>query len=317
MADELLQKDITDTVNNRIQQLQSEGLQLPASYNAANALKSAWFALQKVETKDHKSALGFVDPKSVANALLDMVTQGLSPAKTQVYFVAYGKDMTMMRSYFGTQAVLKRLSDIDDVWAEVVHQDDEFEIGSEHGRTIVTKFKPSFANQDKPLVGAFAAIERADGQVLYTVMTKKEIEMAWSHRRNSGKVQQEFPQEMAKRTVINRAAKNLINTSDDSDLLIDAINRTTHDEYENDSKSRKDVTPETTNVKDFLNAPKQGKNKPKPVTKKKETTNDLTAKEVKNDVKTDRVDHKPVKSKTNAERAQETDLFKDTDTAPF
>lgn len=46
---------------------------------------------------------------------------------------------------------------------------------------------------------------------------------------------------MAKRTVINRAAKSFINTSDDSDLLIDSVNRTTENEYDNE---RVDITPE-------------------------------------------------------------------------
>ena len=49
---------------------------------------------------------------------------------------------------------------------------------------------------------------------------------------------------MAKRTVINRAAKMYINTSDDSDLLAGSINTVTANEYE-DEPERKDVTPET------------------------------------------------------------------------
>jgi recombination protein RecT len=45
---------------------------------------------------------------------------------------------------------------------------------------------------------------------------------------------------MAKRTVINRAAKAFINTSDDSDLLIESINNTTSNEYQ-DENERKEV----------------------------------------------------------------------------
>lgn len=242
----LLQKDITDVVNTRIKSLESEGLQLPVNYNAANALKSAWFTIQKVQDKNKRPALEVVTKDSLANSLLDMVVQGLSPAKTQLYFVVYGSELQMQRSYFGTQAVLKRLSNVKDIWAEVIHQDDEFEIGSEKGRTIVTNFKPNFENQDKPLVGAYAVVEKNDGELIYTIMTKAEIDKAWSKRRNSGTVQKEFPQEMAKRTVINRAAKSFINTSDDSDLLTDSINRTTAEEYENE---RKDITPNSEKTK--------------------------------------------------------------------
>jgi len=48
-----------------------------------------------------------------------------------------------------------------------------------------------------------------------------------------------FPEEMAKRTVINRAAKYLINTSNDNDLFVQAAKDTLENEFE-----RKDVTPE-------------------------------------------------------------------------
>src|SRR5699024_3228890 len=66
-------------------------------------------------------------------------------------------------------------------------------------------------------------------------------ETAWGQSKTQQDVHKKFPQEMAKRTVINRAAKAFINTSDDSDLLVDAINRSTENEYDNE---RKDITPE-------------------------------------------------------------------------
>ena len=66
-------------------------------------------------------------------------------------------------------------------------------------------------------------------------MTKKEIDASWSQAKTTN-VQKKFPQEMAKRTVINRAAKAFINTSGDSDLLIEAINNTTENEYDNGPK---------------------------------------------------------------------------------
>lgn len=244
MNEIIIQKDITDQVSNRIKGLEEEGLKLPVNYNAANALKSAWFAIQKAQDRNRKPALEVATKESIANALLDMVVQGLSPAKTQCYFVVFGKELQLQRSYFGTQAVLKRLNNVKDIWAEVVHKDDVFKIGSNQGRTIVKEFEPDFANQDKDIVGAFAVIEKTDGERVYTVMTKKEINKSWSKAKIKN-VQNDFPQEMAKRTVINRAAKSFINTSDDSDLLTESIKRTTENEFDND---RKDVTPQTEKV---------------------------------------------------------------------
>lgn len=236
-------KTITQKVLARIDQMKEEQeLSLPVNYNAANALNSAYLALQKVKTRNGKNALEACTPTSISKALLDMTLQGLSPAKDQCYFIAYGNELQMKRSYFGTVAAVKRLDGVQKVRAEVVHQDDEFEIGSNDDmELIVKKFVPKFENQDKPIIGAFALIKTDEGNS-YTVMTKKEIDQSWSQtRQKNNRVQKDFSQEMAKRTVLNRAAKMFINTSDDSDLLTGAINDTTANEF--DDEARKDVTP--------------------------------------------------------------------------
>lgn len=239
----VMQKDITDQVSNRISQLQDDGLALPKDYNPQNALKAAWFKLQQTKDRSNRPALQVCTRSSIANALLDMVTQGLSPAKTQCYFIVYGNEVQLQRSYFGTIAAVKRLSSVKDIDAQVVHQGDEFAIGADElGRINVTKFVPKFENLDKPIKGAFAFIELANGDVHYTVMTQKQIMTSWGQSRQHN-VQQKFADEMAKRTVINRAAKMYINTSDDSDLLTGSINTVTANEYE-DEPERKDVTPE-------------------------------------------------------------------------
>lgn len=233
-------KQITSAVAERLDTLKDEGLALPAHYNAQNALKAAYLRLQTVKDRQGRPALTVCTEPSIANALLDMAIQGLSPAKNQCYFIVYGNELQMQRSYFGTIAALKRLDSIEDIDAQVIHQGDEFEIGAdETGHIIVTKFKPSFANLDKPIKGAFAFIKLTNGRTAYTVMTKAQIDVSWSQSRNrQNKVQDKFSDEMAKRTVINRAAKMFINTSDDSDLLTGSINAATEAEYE----EPKDVT---------------------------------------------------------------------------
>ena len=46
---------------------------------------------------------------------------------------------------------------------------------------------------------------------------------------------------MAKKTVINRACKRFINTSDDSPVLVDAFNRTTESEYNREERTYYDA----------------------------------------------------------------------------
>ncbi|MCY7895136.1 recombinase RecT [Bacillus vallismortis] len=237
----IIQKDITDDVNKSLTRLQDDGLVLPSNYNASNALKSAFFKLQEVRDKNGKPALEVCSRESIANSLLDMVVQGLSPAKTQCYFIVYGNQLQLNRSYFGTQAVLKRLTNVKDIWSNVIFDGDVFDYEIVGGREKLLKHETKFQNRDNDILGAYAVIKTIEDEEILTVMTRKEIETSWTQAKTKS-VQNKFPQEMAKRTVINRAAKSFINTSDDSDLLVQAINNSTENEYDNDNE-RVDITP--------------------------------------------------------------------------
>ncbi|MCG0717082.1 recombinase RecT [Lactiplantibacillus plantarum] len=234
-----MSNELVTMVNNNIEDMKNnEGLSLPPDYSVGNALNSAYLILS--DTSKGQPLLDKCDQGSVIKALMNMAIQGLSPAKNQCYFIPYGNQLVMQRSYFGSISVVKRLSNVKDIQAQVVHKDDTFKIGGKDGVLVVKEFEPSFENLDKPIIGAFAWIEDINGNRTYTVMTKKDIDTSWSHAKTK-KVQNEFPEEMAKRTVINRAAKFYINSSSDNDLFVKAVNETTSNEYENDD--RKDVTP--------------------------------------------------------------------------
>ncbi|VDC41810.1 hypothetical protein FMV2238Y02_02520 [Streptococcus canis] len=253
MASEIvtIQKDITDIVNSKISMLQNEGLVIAPNYAPANALKSAFFKILKTKDRNKKPALEVCTKDSIANSLLEMVTQGLSPAKNQCYFIVYGNELQLQRSYFGTMAVLLQQQKIKSIKAEVIYEGDEFELEIVDGEKKFKKHSTHWKNQDNPIEGAYCIIEDIDGNTKLTLMTKKEIDKSWSKTKTGGGTQKEFPQEMAKKTVINRAAKFFINISDDSDILADSINKTTADEFV-DERQLKDVTPQETNSLDDL-----------------------------------------------------------------
>ncbi|MGQ7388896.1 recombinase RecT [Streptococcus suis] len=243
----VIQKDITDAVNAKVSQMQNEGLVVAPNYAPANALKSAFFAMTNSPSGN---LLEKCSKESIANALLDMVVQGLSPAKTQCYFIPYGSTLKMTRSYFGTMKVVKQLSNVKDIWAEVVFEGDVLKIRNDNGRKVLESHETDWTNQDNAIIGAYCIIEKVDGERILTVMTKKEIDRSWQQSKNKS-VQNAFPQEMAKRTVINRAAKQFFNTSDDSDILIEAVNRTTENEFD-DSRQIKEAEPVQSAGQDIL-----------------------------------------------------------------
>ncbi|KAA8440453.1 recombinase RecT [Weissella paramesenteroides] len=231
------QQLVANSVTKDFQDLvEAQGFKVPDWYHVANALQEAVATLPTVK------GITSVSADSIKKTLFDMVVQGLSPAKTQVYFIAYGNQLQMQRSYFGTQQVLKRLKDIKDIQAYVVRKDEEFDVDyDENGGLIVKAHHTDFMKLDNEIVGAYAVITKADGEKQYEVMTKKQIDTSWGQARSTN-VHKKFPEEMAKRTVINRAAKNIINTSGDDDNLIAAINSTTANENNYDDEP-KDVTP--------------------------------------------------------------------------
>lgn len=235
------QKQIADSVENKVAEFVKGGqLDLPADYSPGNAMRSAWLKLQEVQTKDYKPALEVATKDSVANALLSMVVQGLNPEKNQGYFIMYGSKLTFQRSYFGTMAVTKRVTGAKDIVGQVIYEGDDVAYDMVNGKIkdLVHKQKFGNINKDK-IIGAYATIVMPNPEDNYIeLMTFEEILAAWSQSKMWGKDQKapktgsthdKFAQEMAKKTVINRACKNFINSSDDSSVVSEFFNRQTGD----------------------------------------------------------------------------------------
>lgn len=196
--------------------------------------------MQTIEDKSGKKALEVCTKESIANSLLDMVIQGLSPAKNQCYFIPYGKELTLMRSYMGAVAVAKRMANVKDVIANVVYQGDEFayEIDPTTGNRIVTKHVQKLKNININKIDAVYAVVIREGFDNYTeIMTMEQVRKAWGQGATKGgsPAHKNFGEEMAKKTVINRALKVMINSSSDSEILADAYNRTKDNDYRDDN----------------------------------------------------------------------------------
>lgn len=246
MSNELAkqEKTIVDSVQKRIAEMQNSGsIELPNNYSVGNALKSAYLVLQETQTSGKKPVLQACTQESIANSLLDMATQGLNPSKDQCYFIAYGNKLTMERGYLGTIALTKRIKGVKDVKGYAVYKDDKFELGFDilTGKQKILEFCPGLNRDPKNLVGAFALI-LGDNEILHTeYMDINQIHKAWeqgSMKGNSG-AHKNFPDQMAIKTVINRACKYYVSTSDDSDKIAEFMNKSVEDtdrELEEDKK---------------------------------------------------------------------------------
>lgn len=233
------EKNITDKVLIRVKEMEETGnLNLPKNYSYQNALKSAYLILSETVDRNKQPVLTSCSKESICNALLDMVIQGLSPVKKQCYFIPFSGKLQLMKSYLGNIASTKRLNGVKDIFANVIYKDDDFEykIDLETGLKVINKHEQKLENIDlNKIIGAYAVITKEDGRNFVEVMTMDQIRKAWNQglTKGSSGAHKNFADEMAKKTVINRACKIFVNTSDDSDLLIESINRTNEYKEEN------------------------------------------------------------------------------------
>lgn len=269
----LVEKTISDNVLGRLKELEQVGaIKLPDNYVASNALKFAWLQLVRSVDKNEKPVLSVCSAASVANALLDMCVQGLNPAKKQCYFIAYGDVLECRRSYQGAISVVKRVSKVVDVNAQIVYEGDDFVYSfDKHGIATIVKHEQKLENiNDSKIRAAYAIMTYADGTTKAFVMNKNQIMNAWKMGSAAGnsKAHNNFGDEMCRKTVVNRACKWEINNSDDGAMFNE----------ENDSNDEAPITPVKNRVEngepiDFEEVTATPVTEEKPVSQEKPLTN--------------------------------------------
>ncbi len=215
--------NISEQVLARIETFQKAGgMTLPKDYSVENHMKSAWLILQSTQDRNGNYALQVCTKDSIANALFDMVLQGLAVSKKQGYFIVYGNRLEFQRSYFGTIALAKRAGGIKgEPVANVIYEGDEFvySIDPKTARISIIKHEQKIENIDNTKIkAAYALVTLPDGSTQVTIMSMQQIRAAWNQGATKGNspAHKNFAEEMAKKTVIGRACKAIINSSDDA-----------------------------------------------------------------------------------------------------
>lgn len=237
-------KELETKLLSTITSYAAEGkLVVPQNYSPENAIKSAFLIMSQTKTRGQQPVLQACTPASISQAVLDMVLQGLSPAKKQCYFIATGNELKLFRSYLGSLVTAKRACpDVAKIDVLLFHEGDTVDIffdAGQHALMLDTEtYKTSLANQDAEITGGWGYAVDRQGLVLHSVvMTRKEIETAWDQstnrgwRTNPGDPHRRYPQEMSKKTILGRLCKIMAGTSDDSSLFSEAYQRTTENEW--------------------------------------------------------------------------------------
>ena len=275
-TDMVINNAFIDGLSKQLQKKCEYGLSFPDDYNVANALTGAYLILKETTDKSGKPILETCSQVSIANALMDMCVLGLNVQKKQGYFIAYGGKCQFQRSYFGNITIARRFG-LKDIHAEVIYEGDNFVYHIEDGNKVLDKHEQSITNIDNDkIIGAYAVVIMQDGTKMLEVMNMKQIKQSWQqgygYKEGSG-THSKFADQMAKKTVINRALKQIINTH--GDVFVQEADERTED-VDRIEQVEADVAYEIeteANKEDFVvEEPAQIEEKPAP-----KTVSDVTA----------------------------------------
>lgn len=205
-----------DGLVTQLQEKQQFGLTFPKDYNYSNELMGAYLVLKETLDANKKPVLESCSQVSIANTLMDMVTLGVSMQKKQCYPVAYGGKLQCQISVYGNTCIARRygLKTID---AMCIYEGDTFDYHIENARIVVDSHKQDFLhlNKDK-IIGAYAIVTMEDGSQYVELMNMDMIKQAWKqgfgYKENGSGTHQKFTDQMAMKTVKNRALKYIIRT---------------------------------------------------------------------------------------------------------
>ena len=200
----------------QLQEKEKYGLTFPKDYNYSNELMGAYLILKETQDANKKPVLESCSQVSIANTLMDMVTLGVSMQKKQCYPVAYGGKLQCQISVYGNTCIARRygLKTID---AMCIYEGDTFTYHIENARIVIDEHKQDFLhiNKDK-IIGAYAIVTMDDGSQYVELMNMDMIKQAWKqgygYKENGSGTHQKFTDQMAMKTVKNRALKYIIRT---------------------------------------------------------------------------------------------------------
>lgn len=244
-----------------MQKIEDGATEIPEDYSIPNALQTAWFIIKDITKfidNANKSAVEICSHDSISNALFKMVQDGLNPSKKQCSFQIYndkvhGYGLQYQREYQGHIALAKRYSNVKTVTAGIIYEGQSIKIRvGEDGIKKIVPFETDILDGlDKEIKGAWCVVVDSDGIPHTEVMSMEMIQKSWDFPKKKtfkeykegtlNDTQKDFKDQMCMKTVIKRACKPFINSSDDSELK-------KHDDDETprlqSPKSIRDILPE-------------------------------------------------------------------------
>ena len=167
------------------------------------------FALNFVSLIQDKPELQKYSKEVLATALVRSAQDNLDALNNEVYiYKGYNDKLTYTPSYKGLRkmAIEKSVRPIKDIYAKPIFESDIVEEIFMDGESKLT-YKSNFMKRGK-WIGVLAVCVFKDGSEIYELMDMEQINAVKAKSRNSG-AWKDFPQEMAKKSVIRRLCKQI------------------------------------------------------------------------------------------------------------
>lgn len=151
--------------------LEKQVAALPEKFNKQRFLQNCMTVLQ-----DGQADFSKCEAPTVVRTLLKGAFLGLDFFNGECYAIPYGNQCQFQTDYKGEIKLCKRYSSnpIQDIYAKVVREGDEFEEVIENGKQYVNFRPKTFSNGE--IIGAFAVVLYKDGSMMYDTMSKDDIE---------------------------------------------------------------------------------------------------------------------------------------------
>jgi recombination protein RecT len=176
---------------------------LPVDFNKQR------FALNFVSLIQDKPELQKYSKEVLATALVRSAQDNLDALNNEVYiYKGYNDKLTYTPSYKGLRkmAIEKSVRPIKDIYAKPIYEKDTVEETFMNGEAKLV-YKSNFMNRGK-WIGVLAVCVFQDNSEIYELMDMEDINAVKAKSRNSG-AWKDFPQEMAKKSVIRRLCKQI------------------------------------------------------------------------------------------------------------
>ena len=147
------------------------------------------------------------NPLSIATTILKASAFGLSvgSAKGEFYLIPRGKQLTGQVGYKGLLTLARRTGEVFEIHAEIIYENDDFDISTGTDRYI--KHKPLLSGERGKKICAYATARMKNhNKLVFHYMGIKDID---KRNKNRSQIWRDWNDEMQKKTVINALLKLL------------------------------------------------------------------------------------------------------------